>query len=233
MKKIITFLVIVLPFVTSGQTDTIKRKKIELGISFSPDYAYRTLKADADSKAITDYRDTAEVAKFGYTTGINAAFKLNKKWNVEAGVLFSDNGQRIKKYSLESVPYGQQAVTYAYNFHYYYLNIPVKADYFIVTGKLKFYVTAGVSANIFLSENITAINGYGNSESKKTTKVDPGFSRVNLGMLAGCGIRYPIGKRTDLLVEPIYRRSLTSIIDAPVKGYLYSAGLNIGIYYNL
>jgi hypothetical protein len=190
------------------------------------------LKPDEDSKWIADIRDTLEIAKFGYSVGANFVYKINKKIDVETGILFSDQGERTKKYALEDVPSGQEPVMYSFNFHHYYLNVPLKANYYILTGKLKFYVTAGISANVFLSQKVTSITSFGNSDSRTTSKNNSGFSRINLAVLAGCGIKYPINSKANLKIEPVYMRSVTSIINAPVKSYLYSFGMNIGIFYN-
>ena len=241
MRKIYTILLILFPFVMLGNSldsltqsiDSLKEIKITIGISASPDYCFRKLKPDDDSKWISDIRDTLEIAKLGYTVGANVEYKINKKIKVVSGILFSDCGERTKKYSLVSVPAGQDPIMYSYNFHYYYLNIPLKVDYYLLTRKLKFYVAAGISANVFLNQKVTSITTYGNSDTKVNSKVDPGFSRLNLAVSAGCGMRYPINKNTDLMIEPVYRRSVTSIIKAPGKGYLYSFGMNIGMFFNL
>jgi len=222
-----------LPLFAVSQTDTLKKKKIEIGISFSPDMAYRSLKPDAASRDIADYRDTLEIPKFGYTVGANVEFKLNRKFNIEAAVLFSDRGMRTKESALTTAVKDQEASMYSYNFHYYYLDVPIKADYFLVNKKLRFYITAGLSADFFLGQTTTLISDYNHSRVRTNSKGDPGFSSVNMGFLAGLGIRYPVGKRTDLVAEPVYRRSITAINSAPIKGYLYSAGLTLGLYYNL
>lgn len=233
MKKTIILILILLPVVLYCSTDSTKSKKIAIGISFSPDYCFRTLKPDANSKWIADSRDTMEIPKIGYTTGINLEFKINKKISFFTGILFSDSGEKTKKNSLENVPTGQKPIKHSYNFHYYYLNIPIKTNYHILTGKFKLYLTAGISANVFLTQKTTSITIYGNSESKINSKIDSGFSRINIAMLAGCGISYPINNKAVIMIEPVYRRSIISVINAPIKGYLYSAGLNIGLYYNL
>ena len=164
---------------------------------------------------------------------MNLAYRLNKKLNIEAAVLFSDRGERTKAEQLYVSTAGQEAGTYAFNFHYYYLDVPVKADYFLINKKLRFYVTAGVSADFFLGATTTSLSDYKNGRERKNTSYDPHFSNVNVGFLAGCGIRYPVGKRSTFVAEPVYRRSITAVNSAPIKGYLYSAGLTLGLYYNL
>ncbi|MCX6296038.1 MAG: outer membrane beta-barrel protein [Bacteroidetes bacterium] len=237
MKKTIIFLLLLLPltvFCSDNDTakissDSIKTNKMELGMSFSPDFCFRKLKPAADSKWIADIRDTLEVPKFGYTVGANFTFKVNNKIDLETGVFFSDSGEKTKKYSLVDVPSGQKAIKYSCNFHDYYLNIPVKVNYYFLIHKLNFYLTAGISANIFVYQKTTLITSYGNSDSKTTSKSTPGFSRVNIAVLAGFGIKYPVTNKINLKIEPLYMHSATSIIKAPIKTYFYSLGVNVGI----
>jgi len=56
---------------------------------------------------------------------------------------------------------------------------------------------------------------------------------VNFAVLAGIGMDYDFKSKIKFRIEPIYRRSINTIINAPIKGYLYSVGLNIGVYYKI
>lgn len=215
-------------------------KNISIGLTFSPDYCYRTLHPDASVKWIADNRNTLEIPKFGYTTGLNIAKSINKKITLETGLLYSDKGERTKKYSEvwltssgQPDPALPTAMTFIY--HYIYLDIPIKANYYFLTQKAKFYLTAGISPNVFLSQKTTSILEYsdGHNTKKNSSGNSSGFSRINLTVIAGLGFSYDFTNKLYFKIEPTYRRSITSIIDAPIKGYLYSVGLNTGIYYNL
>ena len=247
MKKNIILLLLFLPFVSISQTndtlktksnyaktDTLKKGKFEIGLSFSPDYDYRKLKSDASSQAITDIRDTMETAKFGFSAGLNLAYHINKRLLVETGLLFSDRGEKTKKVSFSNVPSGQLPIYYTYKYHYLYLDIPLKVDYYILTGKLKLFATAGVSGNIFLTQKTTLIQGHDNGNQERTISTnDSGFNRLSISMLAGLGLNYQITNNLKLQIEPIYRRSLTSIVNTHIKSYLCAAGINLGLYFNL
>ncbi len=249
MRKFCLILFMCLPFVLFSQTadtvkpnvlpkikDTTKTHKFEIGFSFSPEYSYRTLKANGDeqSQLVKQSRDTMEIAKFGFTGGVNVAYRINKNIVVETGILFADKGEKTKKMSFSETAPGQSPIYITYKYNDYYLDIPIKANYYIQTGKLKLYVTAGVSANIFLTQKTTILQGHSNSDYEKTTfKVNPGFNRFNLAVLAGAGLNLKMTEKMNLKVEPVYTRCITSIINAPVKAYFYSAGVNIGIYYKL
>jgi opacity protein-like surface antigen len=241
MKNLITICLTFISLATFSQkhdstaikADTNKVTKWEMFISGSPDYAFRKLKADAESQWIKDSRDSLEIPKLGYTVGIGVGYSVKKNLKIEAGIFFSDKGQRTKKDIAYQTPSGQEPIKYSYNYHYYYLDVPVKASYYLLTGKLKFYITAGLSANIFLNEKTTSIVSSANSETKTTTNTTSGFKTLNIQVLGGCGLNYPLGKRTNIKLEPTYMRSINSVINTPVKGYLYSFGANVGFGWNL
>ncbi len=219
--------------IVEKKSDSTNTKNYEMSVSYTPEYSYRTLKANDDeaSKLIKEIRDTLDVAKFGYSAGISLIYHPRKKLGIEAGVFFSDKGEKTKKNTMESLPFGQEAARYSYNFHYYYLTIPVKADYYFLTGKLKVYITAGVSANVLLVQKTTLIITHANSTERTTTDTDNGFNRINMSVMGGFGLIYPITNKMNLKLEPIYSRSITSIINAPVKEYLYSIGVNVGLMF--
>ncbi len=220
--------------VSAKTMDTTKTSKFEIGCSVSPGYGYRKLKADAESNDIKQIRDTLEVARFGYTAGINVKYRFNNKIGIETGILYSDKGEKTKRTSFEDVPSGQKVIYYTYKYHYHYLDIPLKVNYYFFTGKVKLYVTAGISTNIFINKKTTLLKGHDKTDWEKTnSKTTTGFNRFNFALLAGAGINYKISDKLNLKAEPMYSRSLTSIINAPVKEYLYSYGLSIGIYRKL
>jgi len=242
MKRFFIILLLLLPFAlfcdTSDSTiatDSNKTKKFEIGITFSPDYCFRKLKTDTESKWIADIRDTLETGKFGYTTGLNVVYNINKKFSVAAGVLFSDKGKRTKKYSLGNFNSANAPISNTYIYHYHSIDIPIKANYYILTEKIRFFITAGVSTTIFIAQKTTSKLEYRerNPEKSSSTNTSSAFTKINFSVIAGLGIDCAITDKFNFKMEPLYRRSITSIINAPIKEYLYSAGLNIGIYYKL
>ena len=56
------------------------------GATFSPDYCYRFLKTTSDLKWETHMRDTLEIPKIGFTTGLSALIKLSNKLSLETGI---------------------------------------------------------------------------------------------------------------------------------------------------
>jgi len=241
MRLLFTFLTII-PLTTLCQNiDTIETKKLSIGLSFSPDYCYRILKPDASGKWIAESRDSLEIPKFGYTSGLNIALQINKRITLETGFLYSDKGEKTKTFSPNWMTSSGQPdpdpslptkITSFY--HYIYLDFPIKANYYLLTQGVKFFLTAGISPNIFLKQRITSIYEYNDGHtSSKSSSENSGFAKINLAFTAGLGLDYDLTKKLNLKIEPTYRCSITTIIDAPIKGYLYSIGLNTGLYYKL
>ena len=240
MKKLLTLLTII-PLTIFCQDTETTTKKYSIGLTFSPDYCYRTLKPDASSKWIADDRNSHEIPKIGYTAGLNLAVNINKRFTFETGLLFSDKGEQTKQYSVVWVDVNGQVdptmpVANTFIYHYLYLDIPIKVNYYILTGRAKLFLTAGISPNIFLTQKTVSLLEYSDGHTTINTSSGSGytgFAIINLTFIAGLGFEYNFTKKVYLKIEPIYRRSITSIVNAPIKGYLYSSGLNIGLFYKL
>jgi hypothetical protein len=219
-------------------TVTTKTKRMAIGLTFSPDYCYRKLSPDATSQWIAESRDSIEIPKLGFTTGLSLLFQLNKRLTIETGLLYSNKGEKTKNHSLIWNPPSVQPdpalpTKNEFVYHYNYLDIPAKVNYNILTKRLKLFVSGGLSTNIFLFQKTTSIVEYADGRTETNNSIGGGLSRVNFAVLVGLGINYDLTSKLSFRIEPTYRRSITSIINSPIKGYLYSAGINTGIYIKL
>jgi hypothetical protein len=234
MKPLFLFLIL-MPLISVCQApESPKAKKVSVGLIFSPDYCYRTLKSDELSKLTADFRDTIEIHKFGYTTGLSLVYKFNNRIRFESGLLFSDKGEKTKPWTLNAFDSGVVVpVKSEFSYGYNYLDIPFKVNYLVRDKKLKLFITGGLSANIFLSLKTTSIVEFedGTTESYTSTGSGQGFDRINLAFLVGFAAEYELSKHLGLHIEPVYRRSITSVISSSLKDYLFSAGINTGVYY--
>lgn len=222
-KFILIFIFFLHGYAFAQPVDSSHFSKFDIGFSFSPDYSYRTLKTSGSDAWMKEFYDTLEVSRFGYTGGVNVAYHLNEKLLLSSGILFSDKGERTKKYAIPPV-------NNYYN-HYYYLDIPVKATYYVLVKKIKLFLTGGFTANIFLMGKSAVASG--NSGETKTVGLSSSISRIGLSFLGGFGIDCPATDRWYFKLEPLYRRSIMPTANAPVKKYFYSFGFNIGLYYRL
>ena len=230
----------IIPFtIFSQEKDSTKASKFSIGLTFSPDYCYRNLKADASSQWIADNRNSYEIPKFGYTTGLNFSYRYNKRVSFGIGLLFSDKGEKTKNIATQWItPSGQPdpilPIKLEYNFHYYYLDIPLQLDFNLISlVRGEFYFSASFSPNIFLSQETKSYSEYSDGRKEAGTFTTVGYNAINLSFTAGIGYRARFSDKFFFKLEPKYRYSITSIIDAPIRGYLFSVGLDIGFYYGI
>jgi len=218
---------------SNGQEDELKFKKsILLGLTFSPNYCYRTLRYDQSDEDFANYRNEIEIPKFGFTTGINSIFRFNKSLAIELGMLFSDKGQQTKKIEITQEDPDNTIPDNIHNsWHYYYIDIPIKLNYFIIKGNLNLFVSPGISGNIFLTQK--RVKSEFNPDNEYTYFMSEGFNKLNIAIILGAGLDYLITKKLNLRFEPIFRYSLTPLDNFKIKRYQYSIGANFGIYYKM
>ena len=206
----------------SIQTDTTKWKKHHIGITYSPDYNFRFLHADANATWIKNISDSMEVPKFGFSTGINYSIKLGGKSTLSSGVQFSDNGEKTKSnVNLQSVNYTN---------HYYFVSVPLRLDYTVYSKKVAIYTSIGISNNFFINHK-TVMHLDGKKEAiqfnNKTDLMD-----YNIGGIAGLGMNAKLSDNWFFKLEVLYKQSLTPVNNDPVKKWLYAVGPNFGLYYS-
>ncbi|MBA3899252.1 MAG: PorT family protein [Bacteroidetes bacterium] len=217
--------------------DFPSKRNISIGFTFSPDYGYRILKPDdsSTSNTIATNRDGREIPGLGLTTGINVSLKIKNRIHLETGLLYAEKGYTFQTPTFIYI--GPVDPTIPKNAHliykYHYLDVPIKLNYYFLTGGLKLYGTAGISPNIFIGNNVYVNyqNNTGNIHHGSNSSNN--FNKINLAVITGLGLQYDLNNKLYIKAEPVYRRSITSIKDAPIKEYLYSFGINSGIYINL
>lgn len=140
--KNLTLVLTLFPITFFGQNESQPTSKTHaVGFTFSPDYSYRILVPDAETKALAEFRDLSETPKFGFTTGFNYALKLNKRFTLEASILYAEKGEKLKLESTVLPTNPDDPITsviFLSRTHYLYLDVPVKLNYFITTKKVKF-----------------------------------------------------------------------------------------------
>jgi len=235
MQKILLFLAFIPIVAFSQKPKKVNIKKYSVGFTFSPDFSYRKLNTDIPTPTTTDLikeRNQTEHPKLGYTSGFNFSIYFNRRFTLEMGLLYADKGH-IKSIDGGYSPTNPTSpLSVDFNYHYLYLDIPIKANYYIIPKK-RLYLIAGLSPNFFIAQKTTSISHYNDGHtSRHTGNLFPtGFNKVNLAFILGIGQTYKLKKNTYIKIEPTYRRYLAPIKDASINEYLYSAGLNAGVYY--
>lgn len=241
MKQLIVLFATVYSLTALGQgrmNNNMEFKKVLIGLIFSTDYNFRTLKNN-DGSPSSDFviksRNNVEIAKFGYTTGVNICIKITKLFELETGVQYSNKGYKTKN---QDLVYGQPdpslptKAKFIYNFHY--IDIPVKVNFSLGKKRIQFIPGVGISTNILINETVKSINEYSNGKTEqKTESAGYNFKHINISPMISFGISYKVNNKMILKAEPTYRFGVIKIIDTPVTEYLWNAGLNIGFFYRL
>lgn len=233
---------VLLSFSVKSQTQEPKPKKFSFGVNFSPDYSYRSLHSNNPDHdfAINQLNDW-EVPAFGFTTGLSVRYLANEKFEFESGIQFSDKTYNfdVNKDDYVSPNDGlnqpddpaipDRSVT---RNHFYYLGVPIKLNYYFIQKRIRMYLSAGVSTDFFLDDKSKSFMKFSDgTEIRETFENDYDYNKISLTGLAGFGAETKLSQRFGIRVEPVFRYSFTPLVAAPMKGYLYSAGLNFVLYY--
>ncbi len=244
-KLAVLFLFITQPLFLSAQSKgNPSGNKFSFGVSFSPDYTYRHLSMKNDEFNFVDARNELDDPRVGFTTGLVAKYNFKERFALESGVQFSDRGDKMEMggnewitpdeiLSIDSDPDPSIPDKFKSSYHYYYLGVPVKLNYYFLNGKIKMYASAGVAADFFVDGKNRTVMEFKDRTEKETHNLDENFNKVNFVGLAGLGVETDIFQLLTLRLEPVFRYSFTSVVDAPMKGYYYSAGVNIVLFCNL
>lgn len=208
--------------------------RFSFGLSFSPDYTYRIYDSGPDFPG--DIWDEVEDPRFGFTTGLVAKYFLTPNFAIESGLQFSDKGYKIETSGEQLVPEdGTVNGHYWINtkYHYNYLGIPLKANWFIMNRDVKVFLSGGFSTDFFLNSKAKTeyfLEGKEGSEEHSEDEVD--FHKINVIGLAGFGAEYGLSESVYIRFEPIVRISFTSAATyTSAMRYWYSMGANFSVFF--
>ena len=202
--------------------------KILIGISASPDYAYRTLFSEngLNNSAIIADRNKNERGKFGYTFGLNFNYNFNQKWGLITGVLYSNKGYQ------SIYDYGETlSLTTIYN--YYYLDIPLKIIYKIGKGKFRFISGLGITTNILRESAVKSITEQNGDKNEFARTADERYKQLNFSPGVSIGVESTLKQKHVIRIEPSFNFGLLGISDALITANLWSAGINFSYYFGL
>lgn len=222
--------------------------RLQLGLSFSPDYCFRSIinnDGSSGSGSIISSRDSNEKGKIGYTTGLNLIYNLGPTLGLELGLHYSNKGyQYVSGYGLT---FGSMidprtgfaytsgtptSVRFRYNFHY--LDVPLKVNFTFGHGTVRFVASAGAALNVLFSEKVRAVIKYDDGHTERNSYTSTyDYNTINISPLVSAGIDLQLGSNSNLRIMPVFRYGVVKIIDDPVSARLWNAGIHIGYYIGL
>lgn len=165
---------------------------------------------------------------------------MNKKFEHESGLQYSDKTFKLSVtkddfeipdnglYQLDDPAIPERLTT---NYHYYFLGVPLKLNYYFLQKRIRLYLTAGVSTDFFLDTRSKTTSIYKDrTETIEHNGNGGDYNKINLTGLAGFGTETTLFQKIGIRVEPIFRYSFIQINDFMGKENLYSAGLNVVLY---
>jgi hypothetical protein len=239
LKKFFFLFLMALSLSLSAQ-ETIEKKNSSFfaGVSFSPDYCFRTLQNHAVNPATTyvfERKKQHEIPKTGYTAGLALGYLMKESIILETGIRYSSQGYKTNEIintSIDSNGVLEKSETVKYKYNFSYIEFPLKASLLMGKKKLKFIAGAGLVAGICLYERTTTEMI---SPSRSVTRESPNYiyNPFNLFAIASAGMNLKLKERMDLRIEPDFKYGLLQIIDQPVTAHLWSAGISAGLYFRL
>jgi hypothetical protein len=238
MKKLSFFLCCFISSIAIAQisqNDIHHSKKIRFGLNFLPAIGYRNI-VNVEKNTFIDYiissRNGKEKSSFNYTVGATICYLLSEKINIETGIQYATKGYVFKnQYLLFENPTGNDLVYANGKYNFNYIDIPLKIN--IELGKKRIAFTAGIgfmaNALIGSSQRLYATYADGRNEIR-TVKNEIEFRKFNLSPFLSAGINYKINNNSNLKITPTFQYGIVSIIDAPIKEYLWNVGVNFGYY---
>lgn len=224
-------------------------KQVQIGVNFSPDFCFRTLKNN-DGSSISDIvlnlRNENETIKFGYTTGLNICFNFKKFVALETGIQYSNKGYQAlmkdltygdmidPRYGFIYATSGTAPTKAKFIYNYHYIDIPLKVNFTFGKKKIRLISSVGLTTNIFIKETSASVLEYSDGKTdRKNYPTTFDYNKINISPIISVGIDYKINNRMNLRIEPTFRYGVLKIINTPIIGYLWNGGLNIGYYFGL
>ncbi len=238
MKQMLVLICVCLSLSTIAQDSTTHRSKWSIGLNVAPTLAYRDLKLVDGSvfpASLVDARNDLEDPRFGGSIAIMAAFSFNEHFAIEAGIGYTLHGWQL---DLDELNFGdpidprrgfvyatEDLVINSIRQEFHYLDFPIRGTITFGKGRWRSVSSIGGSLNILQrAANVSVIN-----DERRSTELDY-YEDLNFTVMASTGIAFVPKGRSEFRLEPTFRYALLPIIDAPITGYLWSAGVNFGWY---
>ncbi len=205
-----------------------KGYKSAIGITFSPDYAYRSLlSTDSANKLFNDVQTHPQNAIMGFTSGLTYRRQLFGPISIETGINYTRKG-----WSSDSTTSQAQIKNL---FTYDYAVVPVKLRINLPSGRRLFYINAGVMGGVLLNAAQTVATAYntGTLTSNKKGISNALSNQIYYSMAFGVGLDYRLISNLYFKIEPNYQRTISEYSKETVKSFLSSAGVNLGLLWGL
>jgi hypothetical protein len=228
------------PLFSQGGTNITKPHKdypdFQIGAIGSIDMCFRTLENKQKATSIDhliDSRNQDETVKLGYHAGIGFCMNISRNFGMEVGVVYSNQGYETKlKDYINPLPGPGMPIKGRSIYNYNFINVPLKANFFIGKGKVRFYTSVGVITNVLVGQNETFVKKYGDGRTEyEVFNTNNPFQKVIFSGTIAAGIDVKFNKALNLRLSPNFSHSIGRFSDAPLSEYLWNAGFSADFYF--
>ncbi|MBT1688673.1 outer membrane beta-barrel protein [Dawidia soli] len=229
MKYYFLLLILMLPMAAMAQDTTRVRRFTGLVLAFIPQYSYRSLHYDADSRWLESMRDN-EMPNTGIKARAQVRYRINDRIALLSGVEYANLGIKTRFEDLQwiseadNLPQKSRTI-----YRYKFLALPLHINYILTArDNLRVYAGGGVTTSVFLSRKTKVDLRDDHHASAKTV----GFAKFSWSATIGAGLEYMVGQRFSIRAEPFIEHYFNSIVtDDHIREYLFSFGLSTGVFW--
>lgn len=206
----------------------LKAQRVQIGFDAGPTVAHRFMRSDSEAlrRIFADER-----AMIRYNVGVDVGLRVGANGQLGMGLLYAPRGygQHFQMTDENGAPLPKDLKIL---YHFDYLDVPVWGKYrFGVRERQSFYALAGFNNSFFL-RNTTVVRN-----SPVPLPDDPKLTlpRYTPGVLLGLGMRRAVSDKFSVEAGPQATLQLENLFgdNYPVKRFLYTAGLNFRVAYDL
>lgn len=208
--------------------------KFSLELNYSPNYSYRILYYDAtQSGFIVDARETHEGATYGHNFGLALKYQVSPI-ELGLGLQYAREGIQFTNVPLSTTNGSEPGIANS-KIQYSYLELPIKLEYPIINTSVKLSGIVGFSPKYLIRNRSITVFKYESGEIDEfvTEDILTNPNKINFNTLLGLGTTFRIRENIQLNFESIFRYTLRSLGNTPIRQHNYSLGLHVGIEHKL
>jgi hypothetical protein len=208
--------------ITKAQVNPTSKKDatISIGLVQSVNVCYRFSSSTPDLMWMKESLDSIETPLLSNSTAVIVNIVLNKRLQLNTGVIHSKIGYQYKEGSLA----GFTTYKEAYNL----IELPIQLVYKLGAKKSFPFISLGAAPGYIYS--IEAKYVLDNQKEESSMKISSDISKFQVNASIGFGASVKLSNSWNFKSELFYNQYLLSPSSGLVKKYLFSTGISVGLF---
>lgn len=242
MKTLPLYFLIFLNFSAGAQDEPMivvpkKVSRFYTGVELSGLSCYRKLSSGnsgIEVNGLIELRNDSEVPKWSYSFALLNGYRFNRYLALELGVGFANRGFRMIDVSITTVdaPEGTGELT-DINWNDYYVNVPLRVNFTLGKGHLRFLSGAGITTGFFVTETFRYTDAESIPDKTISSPYVDLYQKINVFPSLYVGGEWQLAHRMRLRVETGFQYGLLQLSDTPITTHLYNGLLNVSYLFHL